>query len=103
MSFEKTVWRLTKENADFFNIDAGTIEEGKRADITIIDPEQLTDEVHKYHKAPFLQGLERLVNRNEGVVKAVIIGGKIACENDKFSPEFGSEPYGEFLKGKHVY
>lgn len=103
MTFEKAIWRLTKENADFYSIDAGTIEEGKRADITIIDPEQLTDEVHKYHKAPFLQGLERLVNRNEGVVKAVIIGGKIACENDKFSPEFGSEPYGEFLKGKHVY
>lgn len=103
MSFEKTVWRLTKENADFFNIDAGTIEEGKRADITIVDPEQLTDEVHKYHKAPFLQGLQRLVNRNEGVVKAVIIGGKIACENDKFAPEFGNEQYGQFLKGKHVY
>ena len=32
MSYEKIIWRLTKENADFFNIDAGTIEVGKRAE-----------------------------------------------------------------------
>lgn len=103
MTYEKAVWRLTKENADFFNIDAGTLEEGKRADITVIDPEKLTDSVHKYHKAEFLQGLQRLVNRDDEVVDLVVIGGKVAWENHDFSPAFGKERFGEFLKGKHKY
>lgn len=103
MSFEKTVWRLTKENADFFNLDAGHIAIGKRADITIIDPVTLNDDVHEYHKAPFLEGVDRLVNRNDGIVKLVMINGKTACENDVFSPSFGKERLGNFLKGKHDY
>lgn len=102
MSIEKAVWRLTKENADFFNIDAGTIETGKRADISIIDPNKLTDSVHEYHKTEFLSGMERLVNRDDEAVYAVLINGKIAWENHKFSEQFGKERFGEFLRGKHL-
>lgn len=103
MSFEKAVWLLTKENADFFNLNAGYIAIGKRADITVIDPEKLNNDVHEYHKAPFLEGVDRFVNRNPGIVKIVMINGKIACENDVFSPSFGKERYGIFLKGEHEY
>lgn len=103
MSYEKTIWRLTKENADFFNIDAGTLEEGKRADITVLDFENLTDSVHEYHTAPFLQGLDRLVNRDDEVVDLVVIGGNIAWENGHFDERIGKERYGQFLKGKHLY
>ena len=103
MSYEKAVWRLTKENADFFNLDAGSLEAGKRADITIIDPEKLSDDVHKYHTAEFLQGLDRLVNRNDDVVELVLINGKVAWENQQFSERFGKERFGNFLKGKHRY
>lgn len=103
MSFEKAIWRLTKENADFFNIDAGHLAIGKRADITIIDPEQLSDAVHEYHYAPFLEGCDRLVNRNDEVVDLVMINGKIAWEGNDFSPEFGHERFGEFLKARHSY
>lgn len=103
MSYEKAVWRLTKENADFFNLDAGTIEPGKRADITVIDPDKLTDKVHEYHTAEFLQGLDRLVNRNDDVVELVLINGKTAWESGSFSENFGNERFGGFLKGEHVY
>lgn len=103
MSFEKAVWRLTKENADFFNLDAGHLAAGKRADITILDPQKLSDTVHEYHKAPFFKGVDRLVNRSDEVVEWVIINGKIAWENADFSPAFGSERFGQFLKGKHEY
>ncbi len=103
MSFEKTIWRLTKENADFFNLDAGYLAEGKRADIIIIDPKQLSDKVHGYHTAPFLNGVDRLVNRNEGIVNLVMINGHIACENDKFSPSFGKMRFGQFLTAIHQY
>ena len=103
MSYEKTIWRLTKENADFFNLDAGHLAEGKRADITIIDPEKLDEKVHEYHTAPFLEGCDRLVNRNDEVVEYVMINGKMAWEMGDFTPAFGKERFGEFLKGKHEY
>jgi N-acyl-D-aspartate/D-glutamate deacylase len=98
MSIEKAVWRLTKENADFFNIDAGTIEAGKRADNAVIDPDKLTE----YHKTEFLSGMERLVNGDDEAVYLVLINGKIAWENHKFSEQFGKERFGEFLKGNHL-
>jgi N-acyl-D-aspartate/D-glutamate deacylase len=103
MSYEKAVWRLTKENADFFNLDAGTLEAGKRADLTVIDPKKLSDKVHEYHSAEFLGGFERLVNRNDEVVELVLIDGKIAWENEAFSESFGHERFGDFLPGKHRY
>tara|TARA_Y100000782_G_C10188796_1_gene268903 strand:+ start:6432 stop:8174 length:1743 start_codon:yes stop_codon:yes gene_type:complete len=101
MSYEKTIWRLTKEIADFFNLDAGHIAEGKRADITIIDFDNLNDNVHEYHTAEFLHGCDRLVNRNDDAVSLVMVGGKIAWQNGKFSPQFGKEPYGTFLKANN--
>ena len=103
MNFEKAIWRLTKENADFFNIDAGHLAEGKRADITILDPEQLSDKVHEYHTKPFLGNCERLVNDSEGVVYYVIINGMIAMEEGKLSDEFGKERFGQFLQANHSY
>lgn len=103
MSIEKTVWRLTKENADFFNIDAGHLAEGKRADITVIDPANLDDRVHDYHTDNFLNTCDRLVNRNDDVVDLVMINGKIAWEGDGFTSAFGEERFGEFLEAKHEY
>lgn len=101
MSFEKAVWRLTKENADFFGLDAGTIEVGKRADIVVIDPAKLSDAVHEYHEAEFIAGHRRLVNRNDDVVELVLIGGKTAWRNGAFSERFGHERFGGFLAGNH--
>ena len=103
MSFEKAVWRLTKENADFFNIDAGYLAEGKRADITIINPDGLTDKVHEWHEDKFLGEALRFVNRSDKAVDTVMINGKIAWENDGFVNSFGKEKFGIFLKGLHQY
>jgi N-acyl-D-aspartate/D-glutamate deacylase len=101
MSYEKAVWRLTKENADFFNIDAGHLAAGKRADITVIDPKKLSDTVHEYHSDEFLGGHKRLVNRNDDVVDLVTIAGKIAWRSGSFSEAFGAERFGRFLRGNH--
>ena len=103
MSYEKTIWRLTKENADFFNIDAGHLAVGKRADVSILDFDNLDDSVHEYHTAPFLGGVDRLVNRNDNVVEMVIINGKVAWEKGTFTESFGKERFGSFLKGIHDY
>ena len=101
MSLEKAVFRLTKENADFFNIDAGHLAVGKRADVTVVDPAKLTDAVHEYHTAEFLEGHTRLVNRNDDAVDLVAIGGKIAWRAGGFSEAFGVERFGRFLRGSH--
>jgi len=103
MPIEKAIWRLTKENADFFNIDAGHLAEGKRADITVIDPSQLDDRVHEYHKADFLHACDRLVNRNDDVVSLVMINGKVAWEEGNFSASFGQERFGDFLRANHTH
>jgi len=103
MSYEKAIWRLTKENADFFNLNAGHIAVGKRADINIIDFDQLDDDIHEYHLAPFLGGVERYVNRSDKVMEMVIINGKVAWEQGGFTESFEKEKFGHFLKGKHDY
>ena len=103
MIYEKAIWRLTKEDADFFNLDAGYIAVGKRADITIIDPKALSDEVHEYHTADFLEGCKRLVNRNDEVVKIVMINGKIAWDNGAYTVAYGKERFGQFLEAQHTH
>jgi N-acyl-D-aspartate/D-glutamate deacylase len=101
MSLEKAVWRLTKENADFFNLDAGSLEPGRRADLVVVNPEKLNDDVHEYHTAEFLGGHSRLVNRNDDVVDLVLINGKPAWEDGSFTESFGHERFGGFIKASH--
>lgn len=65
MSIEKAVFRLTKENADFFNLDAGHLAEQKRADVVVVDPARLTDSVHEITTDEFLHGHQRLVKSSQ--------------------------------------
>jgi len=99
MSMEKAVWRMTGDQADWFGVDAGRIKEGDRADVVILDPagfEQNLEDVHWHEMENF--GLQRLVNRNPGLVKHVLINGKMAVENEELAPELGKEMgYGTFL------
>ncbi len=99
MTMEQAVWRMTGDQADWFGIDAGRIKEGDRADVVILDPagfEQNLEDVHWAEMENF--GLQRLVNRNPGLVKHVLINGKMALENEEVVPELGKEMgYGTFL------
>ncbi|MDF1820978.1 MAG: amidohydrolase family protein [Alcanivoracaceae bacterium] len=98
---ERAVWRCTGEIAEWFNIDAGTIAEGKRADITLIDPQALEQaDLEAYAEAPFeeLGGLMRVVNRNDDVVLATIINGRVAWDGKAFHPDLGrKQGFGTFL------
>ena len=40
---------------------------------------------------------------DDGIVKLVMINGKIAAENDRFSEDFGKKRFGEFLQAEHEY
>jgi N-acyl-D-aspartate/D-glutamate deacylase len=100
MSFEKAIWRMTGEQADWLNIEAGKIRVGDRADVAVIDPNAFEQDLEKVQWADMEGfGLERLVNRNPGLVQTVIINGKLAVEDEQVAPALGQEQgYGRFLE-----
>ena len=100
MSMEKCIWRLTGEHADWFGLDCGYIAEGKTADLNILNPnhfDNITENVEMAQMKGFGNYM-RLVNRNEGVVSQVMVGGEVIFENEEFVAGFGeSKKYGRFL------
>lgn len=100
MSTGQTIRRLTGELADWYDIDAGYIREGDRADVVIINEQGLGPEVFDMEDAPFPAfNMKRLVNRNDDAVDAVLINGKLAyTRDDGLAPELGKQTgFGRFL------
>ena len=100
MPIEQAVWRLTGELADWFGVDAGHLEVGRRADLVVIDPARLDASLDAIHEEPVeaLGGYRRLVRRNDATVRAVLVNGRLACEGGVFSEEVGRAPgFGRFL------
>lgn len=100
MPVEKAVWRLTGELADWYGIEAGHLRLGDRADIVVINPAALDARLEGYHEAPMagLGEIERLVNRNDAAVDAVLINGRLAWRDGKIENGVGSETgFGRFL------
>ena len=96
----EAIHRLTGELADWYDIDAGTIHEGDRADVVILNQQGLGPEVFEMEDAPFPAfNMRRLVNRNDDAVDAVLINGKLAyTRNDGLAPELGKQTgFGRFL------
>jgi N-acyl-D-aspartate/D-glutamate deacylase len=100
MSIEHAVHRLTGELGAWYEIDAGTLREGDRADIVVINPDKLDQSLDRYaeHPVESYGGLSRMVNRNDETVTAVLVSGKLAFGAGKASPELGQERFGEFLR-----
>lgn len=95
------VKRLTKDAADVFGVAGGTVNEGDVADLILIDPEQLANydgegNVQRIHREEFQH--EQLVNRSDGVVPFVMIGGHAAWENNEFTSDLGQKPMGRLLR-----
>ena len=94
------MWRLTGEIADWLDVDAGHLRVGDRADLVVIDPQALDERLAVYHEAPMegLDGLVRMVNRSDGVVRSVLVNGRVAFEGGAFDPSLGRERgFGQFL------
>jgi N-acyl-D-aspartate/D-glutamate deacylase len=102
MSMEKAVWRMTGDQADWFGVDAGKIREGDRADVVVIDPSKFNQNLEEVHWAEMENfNLQRLVNRNPGIVEQVLINGKLAVKDGDLVPELGHEQgYGQFIPAK---
>ena len=102
MTMEQAVHRLTGDQADWFGVDAGKIREGDRADVVIIDPAGFNQDLEQVQWGEMENfDLQRLVNRNPGIVKTVLINGRLAVDDEEFSPSFGREMgYGQFIPAR---
>ncbi len=105
MSIEKAVQRLTSELGEWFGINAGTLRVGDRADLVLINPAGLNDELDGISEAPMeILNLPRLVKRNDAAVLACLINGRIAYQQGSEYPEaLGKQRnFGQFLPGVQV-
>ncbi|MEV6557450.1 amidohydrolase family protein [Nocardia sp. NPDC051756] len=102
LSLERAVHRLTGELADWYGIDAGHLREGDRADLVIIDPAHLDASLDAYAESPVAQydNLSRMVNRNDGAVSAVFIGGSYVFGDGTPAPILGTDRTGRFLRSQ---
>lgn len=95
------VKRLTKDAADLFGVDRGTIYEGDVADLILVDPKQLAsydgeNSVERIFREEYQH--PQLVNRSNGIVPLVLINGKSAWAGDEFSTDLGKQRMGSLLK-----
>jgi N-acyl-D-aspartate/D-glutamate deacylase len=94
---ERAVARVTGEAAAWFNLDAGVLKPGARADLVILDPVALREPVPAPVEIddPVLDGARRMVKRgSERVVRAVYIGGIEAVRDGVPLAVLGQEALG---------
>jgi N-acyl-D-aspartate/D-glutamate deacylase len=100
MTVEQAVHRLTGELADWYQIDAGHLRMGDRADLVIVDPAHLDDSMDDYAEEKVEQygGLSRMVNRNDDTVSAVLVAGQAVFINGQATEVLGTRRTGSFLR-----
>ncbi len=100
MTIEQAVHRLTGELADWYQIDAGHLRMGDRADLVIVDPAHLDDSLDSYTEEKVEQygGLSRMVNRNDDTVSAVLVAGRAVFLNGQPTEVLGRQRTGSFLR-----
>ncbi|WP_040811768.1 N-acyl-D-amino-acid deacylase family protein [Nocardia concava] len=104
LTVEHAVHRVTGELADWYDLDAGHLREGDRADVLIIDPAHLDDSLESYSENPIpeFDNLSRMVNRNDDTVTAVLVNGEFVFGLGEKVATLGKERTGEFLRaGRH--
>ena len=100
MTTEHAVHRMTGELADWYDIDAGHLRIGDRADLMIVDPAALDERLEAYAEDTIAQygGMSRMVNRNDDTVLAVFVGGRPVFADGQFTDLVGVTRTGSFLR-----
>ncbi|MDI1226376.1 MAG: amidohydrolase family protein [bacterium] len=100
LSIEKAVSRITAEPAAWFNIDAGRIKPGAKADIVLLDPEKLRHAIPQPVSLPdaALAGSMRMVKRDaDPAVRHVFAQGVEVVRNGEPLPALGTQKCGILL------
>ncbi len=95
------VQRLTSEPAEFFGIDAGSLEIGKQADVVLINPSAFDgwepDQTRRLEYREIFQH-QQMVNRPEGIVDRVWIAGQLAWAEGQPATTLGNTRLGRALR-----
>lgn len=100
MSPERAVARVTGEVARWFNLDAGALREGRRADLLVLSPAALKTAVPAPLEIadPLLEGARRMVKRGSAAaVASVFIAGIEVVRDGEPLPVLGTVPTGTLL------
>jgi len=100
-TFSHMVGRLTREPADFFGLDVGSLAVGAQADIALLNPEQLRQydgEANIQYTYRDVFDCHQLVNRSNGVVDAVYVAGERVWRDQDFTSAHGSSSLGRALR-----
>ena len=98
----KVVKRLTKDPADIFGLDAGSLVLGARADMVLINPDALdnwqSDETRELVYRDIFEH-EQMVNRPAGIVDTVYIAGEMGWDGVHGATDvLGKKPLGKYLR-----
>jgi hypothetical protein len=100
LPFHQAVARVTSEPAHWFNLDAGSIKIGGKADFVLLDPEKLKapiPEASVIYDAIF-NGAPRMVKRDESnAVSAVFAGGTLVVQDGLPLPILEQQRHGNVL------
>ncbi|MEE2788391.1 MAG: N-acyl-D-glutamate amidohydrolase [Myxococcota bacterium] len=101
MTPEMAVHRLTGEIGDWFRLPIGRILPGRQADLVILDPEQLNEQLDEVHEAtmPNFENLRRLIRARSDAVKYVFVRGQCAIKDGEPDPRLGrARAFGRVLR-----
>ncbi len=99
------VKRLTRDAADVFGIDAGSIDIGAQADIVLLDPKALARHDGEKNTIRIWREVlknDQLVCRSDGVVKGVFIRGEEVFDGAAFTPAFERKKLGRVLRAREA-
>jgi N-acyl-D-aspartate/D-glutamate deacylase len=97
----RMVKRLTREPAQFFGLDVGSLDIGVQADIVLLDPEVLKTWHSNDNRALIYRELfqhQQMVNRSDGVVSGVWINGAPVWRDGQATDNLGSQRLGRALR-----
>ncbi len=100
MTLEAAVRRLTGELGEWYQVDAGHLRVGDRADLAVIDPAGLDDSLDAYAESPVpaYDNMPRMVNRNDRAVAAVLVNGQHVFGDGQLAATVGRQRTGSFLR-----
>ncbi len=96
---------LTRDAADLFDLDAGTLDIGAQADVVLINPEAFKNYNPEKQTTMIYREVfehDQMVNRPQGVVQTVLIAGKFAVRNGEPTDNLGKERMGRPLRNKYI-
>jgi hypothetical protein len=100
MTPERAIARVTGEAARWFNLPAGELREGARADLVVLRPEALREPAPAPVEVddPLLEGARRMVKRgDERAVQSVYVAGRELVRDGEPLPALGRERAGKLL------